>query len=382
MSYTLKMPRQVFAGENALENLPGVLADARRVVVFTDPGILKAGLLEKILPILQKASIEVEVLDNLVPEPTVYQAAECIERFRKIKADQIIAVGGGSVMDVAKLAGVLDTDAYTLMDLLDTPDIACKCTPTIMIPTTAGTGAEATPNAIVTIPEKALKVGIVNPLLIADAVILDEVMIHGLPRSIAAATGIDALAHAIECFTSKKATPFSDLFALRAFELIERSIERACDADAGDVTAKEEMLLASFYAGVAIAAAGTTGVHALSYPLGGRYHIPHGISNAILLLPVMRFNESACQERFAAAYDAVRPGGTARTMAEKSAWVLERMETLVKNVGIVPSLKPYGVGIKDLDALVEAGMQVTRLLINNRREITAEAARNLYLEVL
>ena len=197
--------------------------------------------------------------------------------------------------------------------------MAKKCVKTLMIPTTAGTGAEATPNAIVAVPEKELKVGIVNDAMIADGVILDARMIKSLPGSIAAATGVDALCHAIECFTSKKRNPFSDTFALQAFEMIVKNIEKACD-DPGAMEEKSNMLLASFYAGVAITASGTTAVHALSYPLGGKYHIAHGVSNAILLAPVMKFNEPACRARFALAYDRLAPDAGAVTEAEKSAW--------------------------------------------------------------
>lgn len=380
--YSLRMPGAVFAGEKAMENLAQTLNGAKRAAVFTDAGVKRAGLLARPLAALEEAGATYEIIDNLPAEPTVYQAAEAIAAFRAIRAEVIVAVGGGSVMDVAKLASVLNTDEYTIFDLLENPARARKCVRTVMIPTTAGTGAEATPNAIVTVPEKALKVGIVNFDMIADAVVLDAEMLRRLPRRIAASTGVDALAHAIECFTSKKATPLSDVYALRAFQLIEANIERACDETQCDMEAKANMLLASFLAGVAIAAAGTTGVHALSYPLGGRYHIAHGISNAILLMPVMRFNEPACRERFALAYDAVRPGGELKTQEEKSAWVLTRMDEMVRRVGIEPSLRPYGVGPDDLDALVEAGMQVTRLLVNNMREITAQDARKIYQEVL
>lgn len=380
--YMLRMPGSVTAGALAMDRLPLLVRDAARVAVFTDKGVAGAGLLDRPLNLLRKAGKEVFVLDDLSAEPTVYQAAETVSRFRALRADRIVAIGGGSVMDVAKLASVLDTDEYTVFDLLDAPEKARKRVKTLMIPTTAGTGAEATPNAIVTVPEKALKVGIVNFDMIADDVLLDAEMIRALPRRVAAATGVDALAHAIECFTSRKATPFSDLFALRAFALIERSLLSACEEGTPDMEAKADMLLASFYAGVAIAAAGTTGVHALSYPLGGRYHIAHGISNAILLLPVMRFNECACRERFAQAYDAANPGGGEETVCAKSAWTLRRMEELVRGVGIEASLRPYGIGENDLDALVEAGMQVTRLLANNMREITPEDARRIYQEVL
>jgi alcohol dehydrogenase class IV len=206
-------------------------------------------------------------------------------------------------------------------------------------------------------------------------------MIKKLPRKIAAATGVDALAHAIECFTSKKANPFSNIFALEALDLIMNNIEKACD-DPEDMAAKSKMLLASFYAGVAISASGTTAVHALSYPLGGKYHIPHGVSNAMMLAPVMKFNEPMCRHLFAQVYDRINKDVVAMTVEEKSARVLKRMTDIVKHLDIPTSLKEYGVAKEDLEVLVKSGMEVQRLLVNNMREVTADDARALYQEVL
>lgn len=174
-----------------------------------------------------------------------------VDEFRTLGADIIIAVGGGSAMDTAKLASILVTDEYTVKDLLDDPLRGKKTVTTCCIPTTAGTGSEATPNAIVAVPEKELKIGIVNPAMVPDYVILDARMIKNLPRKIAAASGVDAMAHAIECFTSNKANPFSDTFALDAFDRILNNIERACD-DPEALDAKREMQIAAFYGGIAI----------------------------------------------------------------------------------------------------------------------------------
>jgi alcohol dehydrogenase class IV len=338
--------------------------------------------LEYPITLIQEAGIDTVVLDELPAEPTCDQAQVVVDQFKRSGADFIIAIGGGSVMDIAKLASILATDHYSVRDLLDNPGLAKKCVRTLMIPTTAGTGSEATPNSIVAVPEKELKVGIVNDAMIADYVILDAAMIRKLPRKIAASTGVDALAHAIECYTSKKANPFSDIFALQALELIMNNIERACD-DPEALDAKNSMLLASFYAGVAITASGTTAVHALSYPLGGKYHIPHGVSNAMLLVPVMKFNEPACQSKLAEAYDRVVKGWkTEETKPDKSAWIIRRLGEIVKHLDIPTSLKDYGIGSEDLELLVEAGMNVQRLLQNNSREVTAEDARKLYLEIM
>ncbi len=381
-SYNLKMPGAVYGGENALHQIAELIGDdVKRIAVFTDQGVAGAGLLEAPLEQIRKTGKEAVIFDDLAAEPTYEEAQAAADRFKDSGADFIVAVGGGSVMDAAKLASVLATDAYGVKELLDHPGIAEKYVRTLMIPTTAGTGAEATPNAIVAVPEKELKVGIVNDHMIADYVILDAAMIKKLPAKIAASTGVDALCHAIECFTSNKKNPFSDLYALQAFEMIMKNIEKAC-ADPDALEEKQNMLLASFYAGVAITASGTTAVHALSYPLGGKYHIPHGVSNAMLLAPVMRFNEPVCRRLFAEAYDRLAPEAEATAEEQKSGWVVKRMEEIVERLHIPTSLKEFGIGNGDLDSLVEAGMGVQRLLGNNMRPVTAEDARKLYLEIM
>ena len=381
-TYNLKMPHSVFSGKDALENIPAILKEnhVQHLAVFTDQGIRGAGLLDLPMAWVEQSGVDTVILDDLPAEPTYAEAQKLVNQCKAWGADFIMAVGGGSVMDTAKLASILMTDEYGIKELLDTPTRAKKCIKSLMIPTTAGTGSEATPNAIVAVPEKQLKVGIVNPEMIADFVILDAVMIKKLPRKIAAATGVDALAHAIECWTSNKANPFSDIFALQALDMILNNIERACD-DAEAMDAKNQMQIASFYAGVAITASGTTAVHALSYPLGGKYHIAHGVSNAILLAPVMRFNEPACRERLAAAYDRCLQGGET-TLEGKSAAVITRLEQIVRHLDIPTSLTESGVPKEDLEALVASGMEVTRLLVNNMREITPDDARYLYQQVL
>lgn len=384
-TYNLKMPHAVYGGENAMDNITSILKSngVKRVAMFTDKGIEEAGLFALPEEAVKAAGAEYYVLDDLPAEPSYMAVQKLVDEFKASGADMIVACGGGSVMDAAKLASILVTDEYGVKELLDDPGRAKKCVPIILIPTTAGTGAEVTPNATVAVPEKELKVGIVNENMIADYVILDARMIKNLPRKIAAATGVDALAHCIECFTSNKANPFSDLYALEGLDLILNNIEKACD-DPEAMTEKNRMQIAAYYGGLAITASGTTAVHALSYPLGGKYHIAHGVSNAILLAPVMRFNEPACQERFAIAYDRCCHDEvkTCRTNAEKSAWIISRLEEIVKHLDIPTSLKEFGVPEEDLDGLVEAGMQVQRLLVNNPRQVTPEDARKLYLEIL
>ena len=352
------------------------------LVVYGGGSAVRSGLLGRCTDSLKAAGIPYELLGGGQPNPRLSRVREGIALAKETGADFLLAVGGGSAMDTAKLASILVTDEYTVKDLLDDPLRGKKTVTTCFIPTTAGTGSEATPNAIVAVPEKELKIGIVNPAMVPDYVVLDARMIKNLPRKIAAASGVDAMAHAIECFTSNKANPFSDTFALDAFDRILNNIERACD-DPEALDAKREMQIAAFYGGIAITCSGTTAVHALSYPLGGKYHIAHGVSNAILLMPVMRFNEPAIRHKLALAYDrAVHGEKTCVTDEEKSAWIIERMGEIVKHLDIPTNLSQWNVSRDDLEPLVEAGMSVQRLLVNNMRTVTPEDARNIYLQIL
>lgn len=385
--YNLKMPHAVYGGENAMDNITAIIkaTGAKRVAMFTDKGIEAVGLFKLPEDAVKASGVEYYVLDDLKPEPSYMAVQALIDQFKVDGADLIVACGGGSVMDAAKLASVLVTDEYGVKELLDNPGMAKKCVPIVLIPTTAGTGAEVTPNAIVAVPEKELKVGIVNENMIADYVILDARMIKNLPVGIAAATGVDALAHAIECYTSNKANPFSDTFALEALDLILDNIIDACtNPDA--MEAKNKMQIAAFYGGIAITASGTTAVHALSYPLGGKYHVPHGISNTVLLVPVMKFNmgNEEFVKRLAVAYGrCAHDGSNCTTDLEKAQWIIDKMDAIVNDLKIIEQFKAkYTIPAEDLDGLVNAGMQVTRLLVNNMRELTAEDARALYLEIM
>lgn len=375
--FACKLPRAVYSGKDALAQLPLLADPAKKAALFTDGGIERSGALEQPLALLRAAGISVKLLSGLPSEPTCDEAQAVAEAFRATQATVIIAIGGGSVMDIAKLCSITADGAHSVRELLEGAEAGPRTVRTIMLPTTAGTGAETTPNSIVAVPEKELKVGIVCEEMIPDAVILDGSLMRALPSHIAASTGVDALCHAIECFTSRKATPFSDLFALEALRLIFANLERACLVP-GDIESKNAMLLAAFYAGVAITCSGTTAVHALSYPLGGKYHIPHGVANAMLLMPVMRFNLESCRARLEQVYDALGQRGA----LDKAQWVLDRMEAMVQALSIPTSLIPYGVSPEDLDGLVAAGMDVQRLLRNNRRTLTAADARALYLELL
>lgn len=384
--YSLKLPKAVFSGTDSMDNIPEILKQngVKKVAAFTDKGIRTLGLFDLVEEQLKKAELPYDIYDDFPPEPSYQAVQKVIDQFKGKGYDFIVACGGGSVMDTAKLASILVTDEYGVKELLDDPKRAKKCVPILTIPTTAGTGAECTPNAIVGVPEKEVKIGIVNDNMMSDYVILDARLIKNLPRKIAASTGVDAMCHCIECFTSNKSNPFSDTFALRGFDIIMNNIEKACD-DPTALTEKNNMQIAAFYGGVAITASGTTAVHALSYPLGGKYHVAHGVSNAMLLIPVMNMNaeDPAFRAKLAAAWDVAYHGEERlATVDEKAKALIDWMDRIVKHLEIPTDLKEFGVKPEDLDWLVEAGLQQQRLLVNNMKQITADDARKIYQQVM
>ena len=383
MTYQVKIPSCSYGGEGSIEKIKEIIAKekSQKVVVFSDEGIKATGLLDILTKQLDETGVQYHVFTDCKPEPSYLQVEAVVDMVQGQECDLIIGLGGGSVMDAAKLASVLKGAPYTIKDLLNDPTQAEKKVKTVMIPTTSGTGSEATCNAIVAIPEEKSKKGIVNDNMIPDYVILDAQMIAKLPKAIVAATGVDALAHVVECFTSKKATPFSDCYALEGAKLIFANIREAYN-NPDNMDAKNKMLIGAYYGGIAITGSGTTAVHALSYPLGGKFHIAHGVSNAILFAHVMKFNKDACAERLAVLCDAINPAYAEKTVEEKADYVIDQIADIVKVTNIPTDLTQYGVTMDDLDFLVTAGSQQQRLLVNNMKELSLDDIRNIYLKVV
>lgn len=383
MSYQIKISSCVYGGKGCIEKVKeiAVREGARKVLVFTDKGMRATGILDILTEILEESGIAYQVFDNLVAEPAYQDVERLMKEVEGCRGDLFVAIGGGSVMDAAKLCSVLMGADYTVRDLLSDPTLAKKQVKTVMIPTTCGTGSEATCNAIVSIPEEQSKKGIVNDNMIPDYAVLDPQTIEKLPRSILAATGVDALAHVVECFTSRKATPFSDTYAMAGARLIFHNIRTAYQ-NPGDIEAKENMMLGAFYGGIAITGSGTTAVHALSYPLGGKYHIAHGVSNAILFAHVMEFNKDVCTHRLAALCDGVFPELAGKTEIEKAQYMIDQIADIVRVTNIPTNLNEFGVKQEDLDFLVDAGSRQQRLLVNNMKELSLDDIRSIYLKVL
>ena len=380
--WTSHMPPTLYFGVGSIQKLHHVLDKeaVRSLIIMTDSGVVQAGLLDEILPYIKMSAVEYHILDNIPAEPNYQQAQMAVNAVLERGADFIIALGGGSVMDTAKLCSIVDAKT-SVFDLLQAPEKAKKQMKTLMIPTTCGTGSEATCNGIVAVPEQGVKVGIVNDAMMSDYCILDPAMLSTLPPHILASTGVDALAHAVECYTSNKANDVSNVYALSAAKLILQNIVKAYE-NPDDLEAKGKMLLGSFYGGLSIASSGTTAVHALAYPLGGKFHVPHGVSNAILLAPVMQFNMDACLAQLSEIYDALAPACAATTVESRAAYIISLIAEIIEKTNIPTELSAYGVTGKDLDFLVDAASKVTRLLDNNCKTLSKEDIRSIYQKIL
>ena len=382
-TYSILNAGRIVAGPDSIEQIADIVKDygASRVLIISDKGVARAGLIDRPKALLEAAGIAVSILDDTPPEPEVEQANAIVTAAKNSGCDMVVGIGGGSAMDVAKLTAVLLNNDVTLRELLDKAPIPRRGLPTLMIPTTAGTGSETTPNSIVLVPEDELKVGIVSPKLMPDCVILDPKMTLGLPPAITASTGMDALCHAIECYTSKKGNPFSEMIALKAISLISRSIRRAFNTGT-DIDARHDMLLGAMYGGMCIATSSTTAVHALAYPLGGKYRIAHGVSNAILLPFVMRFNAVGNEDKFrdvAVAMGLDVDPADSKAATEK---FIEAIFELNRDLQIPSDLKRWNITAADLDTLVEGAAKVTRLLDNNPRPMDKADIRTIYMQLI
>ena len=382
-TYTLLNAGRIVAGPGSIASINEAVADlgAGKVLIISDKGVACAGLIEKPKAILEAAGVTVVVLDDTPPEPDVDQVSAILAAARPHAAQAVIGIGGGSAMDVAKIVAVLLNNDVSLRDLLNKAPIARRGLPTLMVPTTAGTGSETTPNSIILVPEDELKVGIVSPKLMPDYVILDPELTIGLPPAITASTGMDALCHAIECYTSKKGNPFSELLALKAITLISRSIRKAFTTGT-DLDARHDMLLGAMYGGMCIATSSTTAVHALAYPLGGKYRIAHGISNAILLPFVMRFNGVGNEDKFRDIALAMGLDVATLTAQQAASAMIDALFALNRDLQIPSDLKRWNITEADLDTLVEGAAKVTRLLDNNPRSMDKADIRAIYTQLM
>jgi alcohol dehydrogenase len=349
---------------------------ARRVLIVTDAGFLRTGLLEPARASLAAQGLAVRTFSNVVADPPEHIVMEAVGCAREHQADLVIGFGGGSSMDVAKLVAVLAGSEQVLGQIYGIGNVRGRRLALIQVPTTAGTGSEVTNIAIVTTGETT-KMGVVSPQLYADLALLDAELTLGLPPLVTAATGIDAMVHAIEAYTSKhKKNPLSDNLARQALGLLSANLMTACE-NGHDLQARQAMLLGACLAGQAFSNAPVAAVHALAYPIGGIFHVPHGLSNSLVLPHVLRFNASHAAPLYAELADIVVPGARGSDAA-RTEGLIAAMQKIAQATGIQTRLAEVGIAEADLDRLADDAMLQTRLLGNNPRDITRADARAIY----
>ena len=360
----------------------GAIAGPRlgqRVLLVTDPGLRKLGLCDPAIASLEKEGIAVTLFDRVEADPSRATLLKAIEAGRAAKITGVVGFGGGSSLDVSKLAALLcgsneDLDAAWGVGNAKGPRL-----PLVLVPTTAGTGSEVTPVSIITVGEEE-KRGVSSAVILPDIAVLDAELTLGLPPAITAATGIDAMVHAIEAYASKSANnnPLSRMLARQALRLLGANIETAV-SNGGDVAARGAMLLGSMLAGQAFANSPVAAVHALAYPIGGTFHVPHGLSNALVLSHVLRFNAPDAAHLYAEiAADAFPALEKEEGTQGRCAAFIEELASLSKRVGLQSRLREVGIGEEHLAKMASDSMKQTRLLVNNPRELSETDALAIY----
>lgn len=381
--YSFYTAGRIIGGPGSIKEIGQHLSafEASRALIVTDPGVAKTGIPDRVRQLVEDSGVKTGLLSEVMAEPPINQVDELYERVRSGDYEVLIGVGGGSSLDMTKLLAARMTNDCSVSEFLGTEKVKKPALPTVLIPTTAGTGSEVTPNAIVTLPDQELKVGIVSKYFLPDLVILDAELTAGLPPKLTASTGMDAFIHSLESFISTKANPLSDTFALRSMRLIGRSIRKAF-SHGDDLEARHAMLIGSTLGGMALTAAGTAAVHALAYPLGGKFAVPHGVANSMLLVPVMEYNFDAIKPRLAEVADAMGIDAGGRTTDSRAKAAMEELRALVKDLEIPSNMSVFGVTEGDLDFLAEAASKVTRLLGNNPKKMSVEDIREVYGKLL
>jgi len=363
-------------GQLVAERFPGL----RRVLVVTDPGFLRTGLVEPPRASLEQHGMQVTIYSDVLADPPEAVVQAAAQFARQHETELVIGLGGGSSMDVAKLVAVLAGSDQPLNEMYGIGKVSGQRLPLVQVPTTAGTGSEVTNIAIVTTGETT-KMGVVSPELYADLAVLDANLTVGLPPSVTAATGIDAMVHAIEAYTSRhKKNPLSDMLARQALSLLFSNIVKACE-NGHDLQARQAMLLGACLAGQAFSNAPVAAVHALAYPIGGIFHVAHGLSNSLVLPHVLRFNLPAAASHYAELAGIVVPHASGSEEARAQALIVA-MQQIAKITGVETTLQQVGIVERDLDRLADDAMLQTRLLGNNLRELTRADARAIYAAAL
>ena len=361
-----------------LKSLP-FAATAKQVLFVTDPGIVKLGLCDAALQSIKDNGFDVTIFDAVEPDPKATTVLGGVEIAKARNIACVVGFGGGSSMDVAKVIALLAHSDQSIEQAYGVNQATGSRLPLVLVPTTAGTGSEVTAVSILTTGAEEKK-GIVSPIILPDVALLDAELTVGLPASITAATGVDAMVHAIEAYTSTNANnnPISKILAVQALDLLGANI-REVVRNGSNIEARGSMLLGAMLAGQAFANAPVAAVHALAYPIGSLFHVPHGLSNALVLAEVMRFNAPRCGQAYAELAPHIFPDiDTNRSVNEICDDFVARLVQLNIDLGLESGLRGVGITEADLDRLATDAMKQTRLLVNNPREVTKQDARHIY----
>ncbi|NGN39951.1 iron-containing alcohol dehydrogenase [Mesorhizobium sp. CGMCC 1.15528] len=349
------------------------------VLFVTDPGLRKLGLCDPAIASLQGEGTSVAIFDAVEADPSLATVMKAVEAGRSVGATGVVGFGGGSSLDVAKLAALLIGSGENIDDAWGVGNAKGPRLPLVLVPTTAGTGSEVTPVSIITVGEEE-KRGVSSAVILPDIAVLDAQLTLGLPPAITAATGIDAMVHAIEAYASKNANnnPLSKMLAKQALQLLGANIEKAV-FEGANVEARGAMLLGSMLAGQAFANSPVAAVHALAYPIGGTFHVPHGLSNALVLPHVLRFNAPDAAHLYAEiAADAFPHLAREESTQTRCAAFIEELASLSRKLGLQPRLRDVGIGEEHLARMASDAMKQQRLLVNNPREVSEADALTIY----
>ncbi len=380
---SLRSPHLILAGLGAFERLGPEAKGmgATKALVVTDKGVMDSGTGKKTKEILEKEGIGVEFYNQVLSDPDVACFEACLGMAKKQKFDLMVGIGGGSSMDIASITSVMLTNPGTVYDYFGVNLVKNPGVPTILIPTTSGTGAEVTPNAILTDTKEHLKKAVVSPYILPRVAIIDPLLAVTMPPSVTSSSGIDALTHAVESYTSNNANILTDLFAREAMILIGRSLRTAV-ANGNNLEARYDMSIGSLYAGISLANAGVTAVHALAYPLGGTFNVAHGIANGLLLPYVMEFNVLGNIPKFAQISQFLGEKVDHLPLLEQANQSARAVKALYRDLKIPQSLTELKVPKEGISAMAKAAMNVTRLMGNNPRAMTVQDVERIYEKAL
>ena len=373
-------PKELVFGDHCFKEFSrrSVELPFKRIFIIADPHVIPR--LSSWLEILRESGKEFRVFTEVISEPTVRFFGHIRKEVEGEDYHAVIGIGGGSVMDTAKLIAALSYSGQTMEEVYGIGKVAGRAMFLACIPTTAGTGSEVSPNAVLLDQEENLKKGVVSLFLVPDMAYVDPVLTYSVPPDVSASTGIDALTHCLEAYTNKFAHQLTDLYALEGIRLIAGAIGEVCK-NGKNAQARADLALGSLYGGLCLGPVNTAAVHALSYPLGGEYHIAHGISNAMLLPHVMKKNLPDAAERYAAIGRVIGAASCAAP-AQQALECINIIEKLCRSVGIPDSLKAYNISRQDVAGLTASAMKVQRLLKNNLRDLNEEEISEIYMALV